>query len=140
MDTLYKTKATATGGRTGRSRTEDGVLDLTMVSPKEMGGNGGDGVNPEQLFAAGYAACFLGALKAAAGKAGVTVSDDATVSAEIGVGKRDDGGGLGLTVALTGNIPGVDKATTEDLMNKAHIICPYSHAIKQTIDVKLSAA
>lgn len=139
MDTLYTAKATATGGREGRSRTDDGALDVTLVKPKEMGGPGAGGVNPEQLFATGYAGCFLGAMKAAAGKAGVEVSDDATVEAEIGIGKRDDGGGFGLTVALTAKFPGVDQQTIKDLMEKAHVICPYSHAIKQTIDVKLNA-
>ncbi len=139
MDTIYSTKATANGGREGRSKTDDGALDVTLVKPKEMGGPGTGGVNPEQLFATGYAGCFLGALKAAARKAGVDVSDDATVEAEVGIGNRDDGGGFGLTVALTAKIPGVDQATTKDLMEKAHVICPYSHAIKQTIDVKLNA-
>jgi lipoyl-dependent peroxiredoxin len=138
MDVLYSTNATATGGRVGHSRTEDGAVDVKLTSPKEMGGDGAAGVNPEQLFAAGYAGCFLGALKAAAKKSNVTVGDDATITATVGVGRRDDGGGLGLEVGLKAHVPGVDEATVKDLMEKAHVICPYSHAIKQTIDVKLS--
>src|SRR5436305_252729 len=97
---IYKTKATATGGRDGATRSEDGSVDVKLVVPKEMGGPGGEGANPEKLFAAGYSACFLGAMKAVSGKEGVRVPPDATVTAEIGFGPRDEGG-YGITADLT---------------------------------------
>jgi Ohr subfamily peroxiredoxin len=142
MNVLYKTKATSTGGRTGQSKTEDGILDLELVTPKELGGQGNKpgqkGTNPEQLFACGYSACFLGALKFVAGQEKVKVGEDTTVTAQIGIGPRDDGKGFGITAELSVRIPGLDRAKAEDLVQKAHVVCPYSHAIKNTIDVKLN--
>lgn len=142
MKVLYTTKATATGGRTGHAKTEDGILDLDLVTPKELGGQGnppgGKGTNPEQLFASGYSACFLGALKYVAGQEKVKVPEDTTVTATIGIGPRDDGKGFGIEAALAIKIPGLDRGQAEDLVQKAHIVCPYSHAIKNTIDVKLT--
>lgn len=141
MAILYRTKATATGGgRDGASRSEDGKVDVRLSVPKELGGPGGDGTNPEQLFATGYSACFLGALRFVAGKAKVTVPADATVTADVGIGPRDDGTGFGLDVALTVSVPGVDRAVAEDLVRKAHVVCPYSHATKGNIDVRLEVA
>lgn len=140
MAILYTTEATATGGRDGSSALKDGSFSVKLTVPKELGGPGGAGANPEQLFALGYSACFLGALRYAAGKEKVTIPADATVSAEIGIGPRDDGTGFGISAALTVAIPGMDKAQAEDLVAKAHIVCPYSHAIKDTIDVKLTVA
>lgn len=141
MAILYRTKATATGGgRDGASRSEDGKVDVKLSVPKELGGPGGDGTNPEQLFAAGYSACFLGALRFVAGKEQVTVPADATVTADVGIGPRDDGAGFGLDVALTVSVPGVDRAVAEDLVRKAHVVCPYSHATKGNIDVRLEVA
>lgn len=102
-----------------------------------MGGTGA-GNNPEQLFAAGYAACFLGALKFVAGKEKIRIPDDATVTSTVGIGPRDDDTGFGLEVALEVNLPGIDRATAEDLVNKAHVVCPYSHATRGNIDVRLS--
>ncbi|MFK8251017.1 organic hydroperoxide resistance protein [Ancylobacter terrae] len=138
MKVLYKTGATATGGRTGSAATTDGAFKVTLVTPKELGGPGGEGNNPEQLFAAGYAACFLGAVKFVASQAKVKVSEDSTVTSSVGIGPRDDGTGFGLDVALAIHLPGIDKATAEDLVQKAHIVCPYSHATRNSLDVKLS--
>lgn len=139
MPILYTTKATATGGgREGNSKTEDGVLDVTLTVPKELGGNGAHGTNPEQLFATGYSACFLGALRVVAGKEKVKLPDDTTVTASVGVGPREDGGGFGIDVSLKVNIPGLDTATAEDLVKKAHIVCPYSHALRTSTEVPVS--
>lgn len=139
MPILYTTKATATGGGCeGNSKTEDGVLDVTLTVPKELGGNGAHGTNPEQLFATGYSACFLGALRVVAGKEKVKLPDDTAVTASVGVGPREDGGGFGIDVSLKVNIPGLDKATAEDLVKKAHIVCPYSHALRTSTEVPVS--
>lgn len=137
VDVKYRTKATATGGREGHSATQDGAVDIKLVTPKELGGGGGDGVNPEQLFATGYAACFLGALKAVAGKDKIKVPSDATVQAEVGIGPRSDGEGFGLEVALTVTLPGVEADVVDDLMTRAHVVCPYSHATRNNIKVDL---
>ena len=138
MDVLYKTTASATGGRAGQARSEDGVLDVTLTKPKELGGDGATGTNPEQLFAAGYSACFLGALQFVAGKEKVKIPADAKVSATVGIGPRDDGTGFGIEAALAVSIPGVDEETAKALVDKAHVVCPYSHATKGNIDVTLS--
>lgn len=140
MKIAYTTTASATGGREGEAKTEDGKLDLKLSTPKELGGGGGPGTNPEQLFACGYSACFLGALKFAAGKEKVKIPDDATVTATVGIGPRDDGQGFGIDVALKISLPGIEKALAEDLVAKAHIVCPYSHATRGNVDVRLSVA
>lgn len=137
MKIAYKTSATATGGRDGRSRTADGKLDLKLSTPPELGGAGGDGTNPEELFASGYAACFLGALRFAAGKEKVRIPDDAAVTATVGIGPRDDGQGFGIDVDMDVSLPGIERANAEDLVAKAHIVCPYSHATKGNVDVRL---
>lgn len=139
VDVRYKTRATAHGGRDGRAKTEDGSLDITMSPPKELGG-AGKGNNPEQLFALGYSACFLGALKFAAGKENIKIPDDATVTAEVGIGPRDDGKGFGLEVSLHIKLPGIDAQTAKSLVDKAHVVCPYSHATKGNINVTLHVA
>lgn len=140
MNVLYKTQATATGGREGKASTADGVLSVTLSTPKELGGGGGSGTNPEQLFAAGYSACFLGALKFVAGKAKVSIPADATVTGQVGIGARDDGEGFGIEVALTITVPGLERSVVEDLVAKAHIVCPYSHATRGNIPVTLTVA
>lgn len=140
MKVLYSTQATSSGGREGKSSTVDGVLSVTLSTPKELGGGGGPGTNPEQLFAAGYSACFLGALKFVAGKAKILVPSDATVTGEVGIGARDDGEGFGLEVTLTIHVPGLEKSVVEDLVQKAHIVCPYSHATRGNIPVTLKVA
>jgi len=139
IDVIYKTKATATGGRDGSARSDDGSVDVKLVVPKEMGGPGGVGANPEKLFAAGYSACFLGAMKAVSGKVGVKVPADATVTAEIGFGPRSEGG-YGITADLTITLPGVDKAEAEKLAQAAHEVCPYSNATRNNVDVGLHIA
>ncbi len=136
VDVKYTVGATATGGRDGRSRTDDGALDVKLAVPKAMGGSG-DGNNPEQLFAAGYAACFLGAMKAVSAKGPTKVPSDATVTSSVGIGPRSEGG-FGLTIGLTISLPGVDKAAAEELVRQAHGVCPYSNATRGNIDVGLT--
>ena len=140
MPILYRTKASATGGRAGHGATEDGTVDVTLTVPKELGGDGATGANPEKLFAVGYSACFLGALKFVAGKEKVKIPDDAKVTATVGIGPREDGGGFGIEVSLLVDIPGLDKAQAEDLVAKAHIVCPYSHAMRTSTEVPVSVA
>jgi lipoyl-dependent peroxiredoxin len=140
MKILYSTSGSATGGRTGSAASEDGRLKVTLDTPKELGGGGGEGTNPEQLFAAGYSACFLGALKVVAGKAKVALSPETKVTATVGIGPRDDGKGFGIAVKLTISAPGIEKAKLEDLVQKAHIVCPYSDATRGNIDVQLTVA
>ena len=136
---IYKTSATATGGRDGSAKSDDGSVDVKLVVPKEMGGPGGVGANPEKLFASGYSACFLGAMKAVSGKEGVSVPSDATVTATIGFGRRSEGG-YGITADLLIDLPGVDRADAERLVHAAHAVCPYSNATRGNIDVGLSVA
>ncbi|ACI99558.1 organic hydroperoxide resistance protein [Rhodospirillum centenum] len=139
VDVKYRTEATATGGRDGRARTADGSLDVRLSTPTELGGGGGEGNNPEQLFAAGYAACYLGALKLVARQEKVTVSPDATVTATVGIGPRSDGG-FGLEVALRVDLPGVEREQAEELVRKAHQVCPYSNATRGNLDVRTTVA
>lgn len=140
VDAIYKTRATASGGgRDGRTRSEDGVVDLNLVVPKEMGGPGGEGANPETLFAAGYAACFLGAMRAVSRTNGIKVPDGSTVTAEIGIGKRSEGG-FGITADLTITLPGLDRAEAKKLVDDAHQLCPYSNATRGNVDVGLTIA
>ena len=133
--TLYTAHAKATGGRTGVAKSSDGKLDITLSTPKELGGAGGDGTNPEQLFAAGYAACFIGAMKAVAGRA---LPDDVSIESAVGIGPIP--AGYGIEVALTVHIPGFDKADAEALVEKAHQVCPYSNATRGNIEVTLTVA
>ena len=140
VDVKYTTQATATGGRDGRAATKDGSLEVKLATPKELGGGGGEGNNPEQLFAAGYAACFLGAMKFVASQGGTAkVPADATVTSTVGIGPRSEGG-FGLEVALQVSLPGMDSAAANDLVAKAHQVCPYSNATRNNIDVKLTVA
>lgn len=134
MPIAYTAHATSTGGRDGHGRTDDGKLDVQLSLPREMGGDN-KGTNPEQLFAVGYSGCYLGAIRFVAGKEKVTVTPDASVTAHVGVGPREDGGGFGLEVTLDVKLPGVDKAVAEDIATKAHVVCPYSHATKGNIKV-----
>ncbi|MFE3628732.1 organic hydroperoxide resistance protein [Streptomyces goshikiensis] len=133
-DVLYTAVATAENGRDGRVATNDGQLDVLVNPPKEMGGSGA-GTNPEQLFAAGYSACFQGALGVVARNENADVSGS-TVTAEVGIGKNDDG--FGLIVKITASIPNVDAATAKDLIEKAHQVCPYSKATRGNITVELA--
>ncbi len=132
---LYRAKASSSGGREGSSRSSDGVLDLTLTTPKELGGGGGTGTNPEQLFAAGYSACFLGALKFVAAKEKVTLPASLTVTGEVGIGAIPTG--FGIEVDLTIDAPGMAQDQLQALVDKAHIVCPYSNATRNNIDVRL---
>jgi lipoyl-dependent peroxiredoxin len=137
VNVLYRTSARATGGRDGHSATLDGAVDVKLTTPKELGGPGGEGVNPEQLFATGYAACFLSAMKFVASKGGPKIPADTSVTSTVGVGPRSDGG-FGLEIALAISLPGIPRAEAEALVTKAHEVCPYSNATRNNIDVKLS--
>jgi osmotically inducible protein OsmC len=136
---IYKTSAKATGGRDGTARSDDGSVDVKLVVPKEMGGPGGPGANPEKLFGAGYSACFLGAMKAVSGEVKVPVPANATVTATIGFGPRSEGG-YGITADLLIDLPGVDRESATRLVNRAHEVCPYSNATRGNVDVGLTVA
>ena len=136
VDAKYKTTATASGGgRDGKTALADGTLSFQLVVPKELGGPGGDGANPEKLFALGYSACFLGAMRVAAGVTKIKVPDGSTVTATIGIGPRSEGG-FGITAELDVYLPGLPEADGHKLVETTHGICPYSNAIKASVDVK----
>ncbi|KOO57954.1 organic hydroperoxide resistance protein [Rheinheimera sp. KL1] len=135
MQVLYKAIATSTSGRDGRSVSSDGVLDVKLSTPKELGGAGGAATNPEQLFAAGYSACFLGAIKYVASQQKVLVSNESKITAEVGIGQIP--GGFGLDIELQISLPGVSQEVAQDLVTKAHQVCPYSNATRGNIDVRL---
>ncbi|MFE4535758.1 organic hydroperoxide resistance protein [Streptomyces scopuliridis] len=137
IDVLYTAVATAENGRDGRVSSDDGQLDVIVNPPTSMGGSGA-GTNPEQLFAAGYSACFQGALGVVARKEKADISGS-TVTAKVGFGKLETGG-FGLEVELVASIPNVDEATAKDLLEKAHQVCPYSNATRGNIKVELSVA
>ena len=141
MEVLYSAHATASGGgrEEGRSATDDGKIDVRLSTPKEMGGKGGDGTNPEQLFATGYAACYLGALRVVSGKAGSPVGADTKVTATVGFGKNTKGEGFNLDIALKVTDHGLEQSVIDDLIQKAHAVCPYSNATRGNVDVALSA-
>ncbi|PVX30400.1 organic hydroperoxide resistance protein [Sphingomonas pokkalii] len=139
VDVKYTTKATATGGRDGSARSEDGVLDVKLSTPKELGGAGGAGTNPEQLFAAGYSACFIGALKAVGAGMKIKVPADVTVTATVGIGPRSEGG-FGITADLLVSLPGMDREEAQKLVDAAHQVCPYSNATRGNVDVGLTLA
>ncbi|RXF05320.1 organic hydroperoxide resistance protein [Pseudoalteromonas sp. PS5] len=132
----YTANATATGGREGTAKSDDGRLDIELSTPKALGGDDGQGTNPEQLFAAGYAACFIGALKLVAGKAKVTLPDDTYINAEVAIGPIE--GGFGIAVKLAVSVGELDKETARALVDKAHEVCPYSNATRGNIAVELS--
>jgi Ohr subfamily peroxiredoxin len=137
---LYTATATATGGRTGTAKSSDGALEVNLATPKELGGAGGPGTNPEQLFAAGYSACFIGAMKAvASGMTGgpkIALPGEISITSDVGIGPIP--GGFGIQVAMKISVPGMDKAAAEDLVAKAHQVCPYSNATRGNIDVTLT--
>ena len=135
---LYRANAQATGGRDGKAQSSDGALEVKLATPRELGGAGGPGTNPEQLFAAGYSACFLSALKLVASRQKVALPQDATVAATVGIGPIPQG--FGLEVELKVSLPGVDKSEAEALVQQAHAVCPYSNATRNNIDVRLSVA
>lgn len=138
IEVVYTTKSTAMGGgRDGHVKSSDGRLVLETRPPKEMGGSG-EGTNPEQLFSAGYAACFLGALRLVAGQAKTRLDDATSVTVEVGFGK-DSEGGFGLTGKIVGYLPGLEQSVATNLVERAHQVCPYSKATRGNVDVDLSA-
>lgn len=137
VEVLYSTQARASGGRDGRAATLDGAFEVALSTPKELGGDGREGNNPEQLFAAGYAACFLGAMKFVASHSEsltVKVPDDASVTSTVGIGPRSEGG-FGIDVKLEVSLPGVDRETAVKLVDEAHQVCPYSNATRGALDI-----
>jgi osmotically inducible protein OsmC len=133
---LYTAQATATGGRAGSARSSDGALDVTLTTPKELGGDGAAGTNPEQLFAAGYSACFLGAMKFVAGAQKISLPPTTSITAQVGIGPIP--AGFGIQVAMAVTIPGMDREAAEKLVQAAHGVCPYSNATRGNIDVTLT--
>ena len=132
---LYTAHATATGGRDGRAVSSDKVLDIQLSTPKELGGAGGAGSNPEQLFAAGYSACFIGALKFVAGKQKVALPANTSITGNVGIGPIP--AGFAIAVKLEISVPGLAKEQVEKLVEAAHQVCPYSNATRGNIDVQL---
>lgn len=139
---VYTAHAHTTGGRTGTSATDDGRLSVTLDTPKAMGGNDGPGTNPEQLFAAGYSACFLGAIKAVARGEKIKVPDETTIDASVSFGENANEGAKGFNIAveLKVTLPGFSKEDAEALVHKAHEVCPYSNATRGNVDVKITVA
>ena len=136
QNVAYTAKATATGGREGVAKSDDGRLDVNLSTPKGLGGDDGQGTNPEQLFAAGYAACFIGALKFVAGSEKVALPSDTYINSEVSIGAIE--GGFGIAVKLAVLLGDMDKAAAQELVNKAHQVCPYSNATRGNIEVELS--
>jgi len=133
---LYTAHATSTGGRDGRSVSSDKALDVKLATPRELGGAGGEGTNPEQLFAAGYSACFIGALKFVAAKEKIAFPADASIDASVGIGPLPTG--FGIQAELKVSLPGLPREQAEALVEKAHQVCPYSNATRGNIDVTLT--
>ena len=133
---VYRASAEATGGRDGRAISSDGVLDIELTTPKELGGAGGQGTNPEQLFAAGYSACFIGAMKFVAGRDKLPMPADASVEGVVGIGQIPQG--FGIEVELRVSLPGMNGEQAEQLIERAHQVCPYSNATRGNIDVTLT--
>lgn len=132
---LYRASATSTGGREGRAVSADNKLDLQLSTPKELGGAGGAGTNPEQLFACGYSACFLGAMKFVAARDKIAMPASAWVRGTVGIGAIPNG--FGIEVELDISLPGLERSEAEKLVERAHIVCPYSNATRNNIDVRL---
>jgi len=135
---LYRAHAKATGGRDGRATVPDAKLDLKLTTPKELGGAGGEGANPEQLFAAGYSACFIGALKFVAAREKIALPADVSIEGSVGIGVIPNG--FGIEVELKISVPGMARETAQALIEKAHLVCPYSNATRGNIDVQLILA
>ncbi len=133
---LYRAHAHVTGGRDGRAAVPEGGLDLTLSTPKELGGNGAPGTNPEQLFAAGYSACFIGAMKFVAGRDKIALPKDVAIDGSVGIGGIPNG--FGVEVELKISLPGMPRGEAQALIDKAHVVCPYSNATRGNIDVRLT--
>ena len=134
---IYRANATSTGGRDGTTRSSDGLLDVKLSVPREMGGGGG-GVNPEQLFAAGYSACFIGAMKYVAGMQKVALPASTSINATVGIGQI--AAGFGIEVQLVVTVPELDRAVAQAIVDKAHQVCPYSNATRGNIEVTVTLA
>lgn len=138
---LYTAQATATGGRAGTAASDDGRLTVQLSTPKQLGGDSGPGTNPEQLFAAGYAACFIGAMKAVAARQKIALGADVSITAQVAIGPMTGKpGAFGIGVEMVVSLPGMERAAAEALVATAHEVCPYSNATRGNIDVKLSVA
>lgn len=136
---LYTATATATGGRQGSAQSSDGALKVELSTPKELGGAGGSGTNPEQLFAAGYSACFIGAMKAVSARNKVALPAEVSITSEVGIGPHaNKPGAFGIAVAMKISVPGMDRAQLEKLVADAHEVCPYSNATRGNINVTLN--
>jgi lipoyl-dependent peroxiredoxin len=133
---LYRANAKATGGRDGHAVIPEAGLELKLTKPKELGGNGAQGTNPEQLFAAGYSACFIGAMQFVAGRDKINMPADVSVDGSVGIGAIPNG--FGIEVELKVSLPGMQRDVAQDLINKAHVVCPYSNATRDNIDVTLT--
>jgi Ohr subfamily peroxiredoxin len=133
---LYRATATATGGREGHAVSSDNALDIKLSTPRELGGAGGDGTNPEQLFAAGYSACFIGALKAVAAREKIALPADVSIEGTVGIGPLPTG--FGIEAELRISLPGMPRDEAQALVEKAHVVCPYSNATRGNIDVTLT--
>ena len=138
---LYTAHATATGGRAGTAKSDDGALDVALSTPRQLGGAGGAGTNPEQLFAAGYAACFIGAMKAVAARQKLALPAEVSIASSVGIGPMTGKpGAFGIAVAMQISVPGMERAALEALVAAAHQVCPYSNATRGNIDVTLTVA
>jgi Ohr subfamily peroxiredoxin len=136
---LYTAHATSTGGRVGTTESSDGVVKLSLTTPRELGGAGGNGTNPEQLFASGYSACFIGAMKAVAARQKIALPADVSIQASVSIGPMTGKeGSFGIAVAMAITVPGMDKAAAQALVATAHEVCPYSNATRGNIDVALT--
>ena len=138
---IYTGRATSTGGRTGSTESDDGALKATLTTPRELGGAGGAGTNPEQLFAAGYSACFIGAMKAVAARTKTALPADPVIDASVSIGPMTGkAGAFSVDVAMTISVAGMDRAALEPLVAAAHEVCPYSNATRGNINVALTVA
>jgi Ohr subfamily peroxiredoxin len=138
---LYTARAISTGGRTGTTESSDGKIKLQLSTPKSLGGDDGPGTNPEQLFASGYSACFIGAMKAVAARQKITLPAEVSITSEVGIGPMTGkAGAFNIAVAMTVSVPGMDRAAAEALVKAAHEVCPYSNATRGNVDVRFSVA
>ena len=136
---IYTARATSTGGRTGTTESSDGAIKFALSTPKELGGAGGAGTNPEQLFAAGYSACFIGAMKAVAARQKIALPADVSINASVSIGPlTGKEGAFGIAVNMVVSVPGMERAAAEKLVATAHQVCPYSNATRGNVDVALS--
>ena len=136
---LYTARATATGGRAGTARSDDGALDVALSTPAQLGGAGGPGTNPEQLFAAGYSACFIGAMKAVSARQKIALPAEVSITSDVAIGPlTGKAGAFGIAVAMQISVPGMERAALEALVAAAHEVCPYSNATRGNVDVTLT--